>query len=249
VIKEDKSDSFASGEPKHLDTNLLQTSELAIQQSIKEMQEMLILVKKSLELSMDSFLNNNYKNLDKIGKVENAIDHLQKEITLYLVAVNENSKSKLIAKKIPSLLHVVNDIEKLGDFAEQINEVLNNQITSNKSTFYPDFLEIIANKHQTVLYLLDLCIKYLDDLDDDISKKILELVDRMNHQHKDLRKQIHHMIQTAVCDAASGLNTIDYIDTLDVFVNKSVNIVREGKNKFIYIPLERPKLERMLNGE
>ena len=113
IIKKDNSETLSTGEPKHLDIHLLQTAELAVEQSIKEMREMLKLVKKSLEVSMDSFLNRNYRKQEKIKKIENAIDHLQKEITLYLVAINEHSTSQAIAKKIPSLLHTVNDIEKL----------------------------------------------------------------------------------------------------------------------------------------
>ena len=248
IIKKETTEMLSTGDPKHLDHNLLKTAEIAIEQSIKEMQEMLKLVKSSLETSMELFSTNNYRDQEKVTKIENAIDHLQKEITLYLVSVNEKSNSKNIAKKIPSLLHVVNDIEKLGDYAEQINVILNTQIMSHKANFYPEFLEIISEKHQKITYMLDLCINYLNDLDEDYHDKIFELENRINNQHKDMRKKLLEMIQNADCDATSGLNTIDYIDTIELLANKMKSIVVAGSYDFVYLPIERPREERLVDN-
>jgi phosphate:Na+ symporter len=249
IIKKDNSETLSTGEPKHLDFHLIQTADLAVEQSIKEMREMLKLVRRSLEVSMDSYLNKNYRKQEKIHKIENAIDHLQKEITMYLVAVNEQTNSQDIAKKIPSLLHTINDIEKLGDYAEQINEILNNQILSQKDSFYPDFLSILADNHNKILYMIDLSLKYLKELDQEYTYKIIELEGRINQQHFDLRKKILSMIQNAECDAASGLNTIDYIDTIESLADKMKNIVKAGSHQFIYLPNLKPSAERTVSDE
>ena len=246
IIKKDNNETLSSGEPRHLDYHLIQTADLAVEQTIKEMREMLKLVRRSLEISMDSYLNKNYRKQEKIHKLENAIDHLQKEITLYLVAVNEQTNSQDIAKKIPSLLHTVNDIEKLGDHAEQVNEILNNQILSQKESFYPEFLSILAENHKKIIYMIDLTLKYMEELDQDYTYKIIELEGRINQQHSDLRKRIICMIQNAECDAASGLNTIDYIDTIEFLADKLKNIVKAGSHHFIYLHQPKPSSERIL---
>lgn len=248
-IKEDHSEGLSTGEPKHLDYHLIQTADLAVEQAIREMREMLKLVKRSLEVSMDSFINRNYRKQEKIKKLENAIDHLQKEITLYLVSVNEHSNSQDIAKKIPSLLHTINDIEKLGDFAEQVNEILNNQILSQKTSYYPEFLSILSDNHQKILYMIELSLKYMEDLDTDYTYKIIELEGRINQQHRDLRKKLLNMIQNAECDAASGLNTIDYIDTIESIADKMKNIVKAGSHHFVYFPKDKPKDERNVTDD
>jgi phosphate:Na+ symporter len=247
IIRDDNSEILSEGEPKHLDQNLLRTAELAVEQSIKEMLEMIKLVKKSLEISMSSFLEKNYRLQEKIEKIENAIDHLQKEITLYLVAVNERSSSRVIAQRIPSLLHTVNDIEKLGDFAEELNEILFNQILNQQETFYADFRDIIAENHQKILYMLELLLKYFEDYDADYAHKVFELEDRISQQHAELRQKLVSMIQNAECDAASGLNTIDYIDEIERLSNKIKNVTLAGSRHFIYLPVERPKTARILD--
>ncbi|MCL2063140.1 MAG: Na/Pi cotransporter family protein [Candidatus Cloacimonetes bacterium] len=248
IIKKDSFEEISSGDPKHLDQNLLTTPEIAIEQSIKEMQEMLRLSKNSLETSMELFNTSNYRDQEKIEKIENAIDHLQAEITLYLVALNERSNSKLIAEKIPSLLHAVNDVERIGDYAEHINEILNVQILGIKANFNDEFLGIISDMHKKVLFMLDLCVNFLEDFDKDLSDKIFELENRLNHQHKDLRNKLMEMIQNNDCEAMEGLHTIDYIDAVESLTGKIHNILVAGSHRFVYLPLERPKIERTLHS-
>jgi phosphate:Na+ symporter len=248
IVKEGKDENILSGEPKHLDRSLLKSGSLAVEQAIKEMSEMLKLVKYSLEISMDAFITKNYRKQEKIEKVENAIDQLQKEITQYLVDINEHVRIDLVSQKIPALLHTVNDIEKLGDFAEQINGILNNQILSQKTPFFHEFILLVTSYHNNIIYMIDLCLKYLENFERSQSYKIIELEGRINQQHSDLRKKILTMIQTAQCDAESGINAIDYIDTVEIFADKIKNIVKAGTHDFIYPPVQRVRFDFNLNG-
>jgi phosphate:Na+ symporter len=125
LIPKDKIDTVNLGEPKHLNYHLISDSELAIEQSLKEMREMLRLVRLGLEVSYEAFKDKSYKKQIRVSKIEAAIDHLQREITLYLVAVNTKTNADDIIQKIPALLHTVNDIEKIGDFTEEVNNILN----------------------------------------------------------------------------------------------------------------------------
>ena len=241
VIKDDHKENLSTGDAKHLDYNLLKTAEIAVEQSIKEMQEMIRLVKNSLETSMELFNTNNYRDLENVEKIENAIDYLQQEITLYLVAINDKSNSKMISQKIPSLLHTVNDIERIGDYSENINIILNTQILSQKASYSDEFMSIIYDKHNKILYMLDLLINYLDDFDNDIYNKINELEDRLHHEHKDIRIKILEMIKSSECEAMEGLHTIDYIDAIDSITAKIKNVIFAGSHQFIYIPVDNIK--------
>ncbi len=245
LIPLNHTDSISMGEPKHLDYHLIKTPELAIEQSIMEMREMLRLVKLSVEMSMHLFKEKNYRKMDKIDKIENAIDNLQKEITLYLVSISEESNSDMITKKIPSLLHTVNDIEKLGDHTVQISEILNNQILSQKIPFPNEYMNEIEELHQKIIYMIELSLEYMRDLDQKHSYMIIELEGRINQYHGDMRKKVLNMIQNAECDAVSGLNMIDYIDTIETVADKLKNIVKAGSYKFIYQIKEHAKPETL----
>ena len=234
VIRNENKEVFTYGDPKHLDVNLIKSPEIAINQAIKEMQEMLRLSKKSLLTSMELFSTRNYRDQEKITKIENAIDNLQKEITLYLIKLNERTSSRLIVQKIPALLHTINDIERIGDYAEHINEILNTQILSESADFNADFMKIINHKHERILYMIDLCISYLDSFDAKNQKKIFDIEKSLSSKHKELRLEILQMIRTSGCIAMEGLHTIDYIDAIDSLALKIKNIVVAGSHGFMY---------------
>lgn len=234
IIPKDKIDTVSLGEPKHLNYHVIANSELAIEQSLKEMREMLRLVRLGLVVSYEAFKDKNYKKQIRVSKIEAAIDSLQREVTLYLVAVNERTNADDIIQKIPALLHTVNDIEKIGDYTEEVNRILNYQISIQKCPLCPDFAAMIDDLHAKVMFMLDLCVDYLQDMRDDYSYKIIEMEGRINEQHWNLRNNILSKIQNGECDAAGGLNTIDYLDQVEVIADKLKNLVKAGSHKFIY---------------
>lgn len=234
LIPKDSEDSISLGEPKHLNYFLVNDSHLAIDQSLKEMREMLRLVRLGLTVSYQAFKDKSYKKQIRVSKIEDAIDHLQREITRYLVAVNERTNSETIIQKIPALLHSVNDIEKLGDFTEEVNRILNYQIPAQKNSLSPEFVAMIDDLHTKVMYMLDLSIEYLEELNPIFTYKIIEQEGRINELHETLRESILHKIQLAECDPVGGLNTIDYVDAMELMADKMKNLVKAGTHDFIY---------------
>lgn len=234
IIPKDPEDTISLGEPKHLNYHLINDSYLAIEQSIKEMREMLRLVRLGLMLSYDAFKEKDYRKQAKLPRIEAAIDHLQKETTRYLVAVNERTNAIPIISRIPALLHSINDIEKAGDFTEEVNRILNLQIPAQKNPLSPEFVSMIDDLHSKVILMTDLSIDYLEERKPLYTFKIIELEGRINEMHYSLREKILHMIQEAQCDPVGGLNTIDFLDEMEMIADKLKNLVKAGTHDFTY---------------
>ena len=234
IIPQGKEETLSLGEPKHLNYHIISDAELAIGQVMKELREMLRLVRMGLIVSYEAFKDKNYKKQIRISRIETAVDNLQKEITLYLVAVNERTNADDIIQKIPALLHTVNDIEKLGDFTEDINRILNYQVPAQKHQLCPVFVKMIDDLHAKVIFMIDLSIEYLEELKIDYTYKIIEIEGRINEQHQTLRDEVLRQIQNGDCDAAGGLNTIDYLDGVEIIADKLKNLVKAGSHNFIY---------------
>ncbi len=235
LIPEGKDEEEASmGEPKFLDYTLVGDSYIAIKQAIKEMKEMLRLVKLGQTVSYEAFKDRNYKKQVRVSRIEAAIDHLQKEITLYLIAVNEKTNAPDIIIKIPALLHTVNDIEKLGDYTEEINRILNYQISDQKKPLSDDFKTILDAMHQEMMAMIGLCLEFLDTLNKENSQQIIQMSAKIRKEYSRLRQGILEQIQAGKCDAGAGLNVIDYLDVVDLVAGKLRNIAEAGGNKFIY---------------
>ncbi|MEF3694166.1 MAG: Na/Pi cotransporter family protein [Candidatus Cloacimonadota bacterium] len=238
AIPKSKEDTLSLGEPKHLDYRLLGDSELAVDQSLKEMREMLRLVRRAVILSYEAYNEKNYRKQAKVPVIESAIDSLQKEITLYLVSLNERCNSDNVIRKIPSLLHTVNDIEKLGDYALELNNILNTQILGQRTALSENLERMVSDLQGKMMYMLDLSIEYMELLKVDYVFKIIEIEGRINEQHFNLRKEILLGIQDGTCEPSGGLNTIDFIDTVEIFADKMKNLVKAGSHGFVYNPSE-----------
>lgn len=234
IVPDDKVDEASMGEPKYLNYTMVGDSYLAIKQSIKEMKEMLRLVQLGQTISFEAFKDRNYKKQVRVSRVEAAIDQLQKEITVYLVAVNEKTNSEDIIIKIPALLHTVNDIEKLGDYTQEINRILNYQIIDQGAPLSEEFTATITAMHNQLQKMIELALVYLDHLDPDIAEEIIRAEAVIMDDYERLRQGILAQIQNGECDAAGGLNTIDYLDVVELAAAKIINITEAGSQKFVY---------------
>lgn len=234
IIPKGKEELVVIGEPKHLNYHLVNDAEIAIEQAIKEMREMMRLVKEGLTITFEAFHDRSYRKQGKVAQIENAIDNLQREITRYLVVVNERTKRDSIIQKIPALIHTINDIEKLGDYTEEANRILNDQMETQKAPLSEEILNMISDMETKIQEMLDLNIAYLKGFQRDYPFKIIEMEGRINEQHRRVRDDLITKIQNGSCDAESGLNTIDFIDVMERFGDKIKNIVKAGSYNFLY---------------
>ena len=234
LIPQGPEETISMGEPKYLDYHLIDDSYLAIEQCLKEMREMLRLVRLELRTTYEAFKDKNYKKQESISRIESAIDNLQKEITKYLIAVNERTNAEIIIKKIPALLHTVNDIEKAGDLTEEANYILNELIPSRNNNLTDDLKKMIYDLYRKVMDMLELCIEYLEELKPIYTYKIIELEGRINETHSSLREQIMDCIQNGICNPVTGLHTIDFIDTMERIADKLKNLVKAGSHDLTY---------------
>ena len=69
--------------------------------------------------AMNTLVTRDQKEIDEVYRVEENINFLNKEITNYLVHLNQASLPTSDVMRIGALFHVVNDIERIGDHAEK----------------------------------------------------------------------------------------------------------------------------------
>jgi len=120
--------------PQYLEKHLLATPPIAVEQARKETVRMIGLASESVTRSVNSFLTGNLSMLKPIPKFEQAVDNLQSAITQYLVELSQRNLSQEVSEELPVLIHSVNDIERIGDHAENIME-LSERKTEKKLPF------------------------------------------------------------------------------------------------------------------
>ncbi len=127
-------DSDAEYELIFLDDRLVETPSLAISQARKEVKRMADTAVSMVDLAREAFKAQDLKLVNMVYEAENTLDRLEKDISNYLVQIFQKPNSEEDYKIIMDNLTVLHDIEKIGDYAENIAR-FTERIIQNKQTF------------------------------------------------------------------------------------------------------------------
>ena len=119
----------------YIEDHLFATPTIVVAQIIKEVERMGEIAVKNIKNSVRAFIDKDQKLIDQVFANEEVIDFLNHEITRYLVKANQLDLSPGDAKLVGAMYHVINDLERIGDHAENIAEFCTVEVRQ-QSTVY-----------------------------------------------------------------------------------------------------------------
>lgn len=123
VVRDKKGANADSGEEDEmLDMRLLKTPPIAIGQVRKQIIKMGKLAFSNYKLSLDMLLSGDLSQIDTFNEHEKHINEYNRYISSYLVKLSLEELSQTDEKKLSSFYHVTSDLERIGDYAENIVE-------------------------------------------------------------------------------------------------------------------------------
>lgn len=122
VIK-DKNTDVEVRTLKYVDDRLLTTPPVALMQVKKELDYMLGLVERNMNLSLAALENGNAECGDEVRENEAVIDFTNGALTKFLIKLSSVNASGSDERVIGSYFHVINDLERIGDHAENFYEI------------------------------------------------------------------------------------------------------------------------------
>ena len=216
VVPEKKGESKAE-DKETLDVRLLKTPAIAVGQTRKQILRMGDKAFANYKLSLDMLLTGDLSGKEQFETTEKNIDELNKYIITFLIKLSLQEVSEIDEKKISSFYHVTSDIERIGDYAENIKEYAE-KLVEDKVEFSEHAKDEIREMdlHITRLYnhvcavFSDSNLKYIPDVE-----KEEQETDRMNvvMQQSHLRRMTE-----GHCTAEAGA----------LFLQLAVNMERIG---------------------
>ncbi len=122
VIKDKKTIEGEQRQLKYVDERLLKTPPVAIMQVKKEMEYMISLAGENLEKSFLAMAGNAESYAATVTENEEIIDFTNKALTKYLIKLSSLVEAGE-EKRIGAYFHVLNDLERIGDHAENFYEI------------------------------------------------------------------------------------------------------------------------------
>ena len=143
----------AGEEDETLDYRLLKTPAIAIGQARKQIVKMGNLAFENYKLSLEMLLSGDLSKAEDFAEREKHINEYNHYINSYLVKLSLEPLSQTDEKKLSSFYHVTSDLERIGDYAENIVEYAQTAV-KDKIVFSEHALEEIRemDSHLTELY-------------------------------------------------------------------------------------------------
>jgi phosphate:Na+ symporter len=218
-------DEIVSMQPKYLEKRLLETPIIALEQSKKEIIDMLRLADSALRDSFALFFTEKWDLVNKVKRKEEAVDNLQAEITRYLIDISMRQLDESEAEQIPVLIHSVNDIERIGDHAENILELAQRKI-DQKLPFSEDAKAELKRMIETVQEMINEVLLGLETGDKSHAHRALHCEDQLNRMQIELRHAHVQRLNDGSCKVLSGLVHLDFVDYLEKIGDHLTNIAQ-----------------------
>ena len=212
-------------QPTVLEQHLLATPELAMDQARREIVRMARVSKRAVNQAVDGLVENNMRKLDIARTTEDVTDTLQYEITSYLAALSTRELSKEMSAELPVFLHMINDLERIGDHAVNIVEIAERKI-EQKLTFSDLALTDAAQLKKEAEQMCDYIITALENNDTDAAKSALVNEDNLNRMQIDFRRSHVQRMSEGLCSPEAGLIFCDLVDNVEKVGDHLTNIAQ-----------------------
>ena len=208
---------------KYIGNKVVLNPATAVVEVIKEIDRMASLASENLNRAMNALITLDEEDIQEVYSVEENINFLNHAITDYLVKINQTTLPIEDAKMIGGLFHVVNDIERIGDHAENIadNAVKRKEgdISISRDAQH-ELGEMLDMVNTIIRYSVDMfangTIEHLQD--------IVQLEDAVDEKERELQQNHVDRLTKNECTPAAGMLFSDIVSGLERVSDHATNI-------------------------
>lgn len=207
----------------YLDEHLIKTPSIALGQATRELMRMGKLALSMLEDVYAAFATDDNKLLTAAAQKETTINSLEQAIVTYLAQVSQQALSTEQSNRLAVLMGMTNDIERIGDHAENIAELAAYR-HEHRLPYSAEAMAELEEMYEAVYHVVEVAI---DALATGATAQIQEVLTGENDidtMEEMLRKNHIERINTGVCYPASGIIFLDLISNLERIADHANNL-------------------------
>ncbi len=208
---------------KYIGEKVVLNPATAVIGAIKELDRMGSLANENLNRAMNALITLDQEDIDEVYKVEENINYLNHAITNYLVKINQSTLPIEDLKSLGGLFHVVNDIERIGDHAENVADSARMRIESQVSfskDAQKELGEMLDMVNQLIGYSFDMFVKS----DTSHMQDIISLEDCIDEKERELQQKHIDRLTRGECTPEAGMIFSDIVSGLERVADHATNI-------------------------
>lgn len=224
-----KGDDKEDTEIHYIDERLLETPVIAVGQVAKATIEMATKAKENLQISLKALKECKREFVDQVQSNELVINKMENEITDFLVKLSNAELDSHQLAIVTSTFHIVNDIERIGDHAENIAELALEKMEKNID-ITEDALVELEGIFKYTENSLELSIEAYTSNDLAKANSVQQYEERVDSLEKELRSSHIRRLHLGACNAYAGTLFLDVISNLERISDHAMNIAESVIN-------------------
>ena len=208
---------------KYIGEKVVLNPATAVVEVIKELDRMGSLANENLNRAMNALITLDQDEINEVYEVEKNIDFLSHAITNYLVKINQTTLPIEDLKSIGALFHVVNDIERIGDHAENIVDAAVQREKTGvgfSKAAQRELGEMIDMVNPVLRFSFEMFVKSTEEHVEDIRN----LEEAIDEKEKELQQRHIERLSNNECTPEAGAMFSDIVSGLERVADHATNI-------------------------
>lgn len=226
LIVPDKKDSSEDDfKLQFVDNLMINTPPFAVAQVSKEVHRMAGLARQNFSIAAEDLLNKSCDHFDEVQHTEEVINFLNHNITPILVKINSLDLSYSDAKYIGRVFHVINDIERIGDHAQNLEEAAKSRVDEGIEISAEGEREL-REMYETTLKLIDGSIEAFTEqiLDNENAEQLSEYEASVDDMQTEFEQSHIERLNAHKCNTRAGMLFINTITDFERVADHATNI-------------------------
>lgn len=190
---------------------------------VKELERMADLANENLNRAMNALITLDEEDIEEVYNVEKNIDFLNHAITDYLVKINQSTLPIEDLKSLGALFHVVNDIERIGDHAENVADAARQRRDTGVSISKEAQREL-GEMLDMVNKIIQYAIAMFAHSDESKMQAVVDLEDRVDEKERELQAKHVERLTRGECSPEAGMIFSDIVSGLERVSDHATNI-------------------------
>lgn len=208
---------------KYIGDKVIFSPATAVIEIMKELERMGEMASDNLNRAMNCLVTLDEEDIHEVYETEKNIDFLNKEITNYLVKVNQTNLPVDDAKSIGGLFHVVNDIERIGDHAENVADAAKQRIENHvlfSKVAFSDLNDMMEMVNKIMRYSIDM----FSHNNQEHLQEILNIENAIDEKERELQQSHVARLTRNECSPEAGMIFSDIVSGLERVADHATNI-------------------------
>lgn len=225
IVPDKKDSSDDDFKLQFVDNLMINTPPFAVAQVSKEVHRMAGLARRNFSIAAEDLLNKSCDHFDEVQHTEEVINFLNHNITPILVKINSLDLSYSDAKYIGRVFHVINDIERIGDHAQNLEEAAKSRVDEGIEISAEGEREL-REMYKTTLKLIDGSIEAFTSqiLDNEKAEQLSEYEASVDDMQTEFEQSHIERLNAHKCNTRAGMLFINTITDFERVADHATNI-------------------------